>query len=336
MMAEKGIVNTLFIPLRIIKAAFRGLKLALQDAGYRKQLQKEVPSPQQIEAIKKEIDNFTYTPKISVVVPVYNIEREWLTAALDSVIDQYYPNWELCIADDASPKPHIKGILKEYEKKDNRIKVVYLEKNRGMSGSSNAAMELTTGEYVALLDHDDELSVDSLYEVVKLLQTHREAELIFSDEDKLSMSGKRLRPVRKNGWDPALLLTYNYICHLVVCRTEIMKKAGGFRKGFEGSQDYDLLLRVTEITDNIFHIPKILYHWRMIPGSAAMVVDAKREAFEKSKRALREAMQRRGISAEVIDSHPVGTFKVIPKASSPCNGVPRGASPWPSESPPEG
>ncbi|MCP5107889.1 MAG: glycosyltransferase [bacterium] len=314
----KRIIKTVhrWLPARLL-ASFRKLfygnaDFRWGDVTYQKQLKENALTAEGIAAMEKEVASFRYKPLISVVVPVYNIRREWLERALDSVFDQVYPHWELCIADDASPSPHIKKILESYRGRDPRVKVIYLESNRGMSGSSNAALTLAAGEFVALLDHDDQLSPDSLFEVVKLLNTHPDAGLIYSDEDKLTMSGHRIRPVKKPGWDPDLFLTYNYFCHLVVCRRELITKAGGFRKGFEGSQDYDLLLRITELTARIFHIPKVLYHWRMIPGSAAMVVDAKKEAFEKSKQALRDAMARRGIAAEVIDGETTGTFKVIP------------------------
>jgi glycosyltransferase involved in cell wall biosynthesis len=280
------------------------------DAQYQQWVTSTQFTPGDIAAMKEQIRAFSYLPKISVVVPVYNIARQWLERAIDSVREQVYENWELCIADDASPKPHIKQILQRYQKEDNRIDVVYLEINQGMSGSSNQALALATGEYIALLDHDDELSRDSLFEIVKLLNRHPEADLIYSDEDKLTMSGKRLRPVKKSAWDPDLFLTYNYMCHLIVCRRQLILKAGGFRKGFEGSQDYDMLLRVTEQTSHIFHIPKILYHWRMIPGSAAWVVDAKSKSFERAKKALQDAMTRRGINATVSDGDKTGTFKV--------------------------
>lgn len=287
------------------------------DVRYKKWVEQTRFSPADIHAMKDQIRVFSYQPKISIVMPVYNIAGRYLERAIQSVREQIYDNWELCIADDASPKPHIKRILNKFEQLDKRINVVYLETNQGISGSSNAALELASGEYVALLDHDDELSRDSLFEVVKLLNLHPEADLIYSDEDKLTMSGQRLRPVRKNGWDPDLFLTYNYLCHLVVCRRNMMLEAGGFRKGFEGSQDYDILLRISELTDNIFHIPKILYHWRMIPGSAAWVVDAKSRSFERAKQALRDAMNRRGVDADVTDGDRTGTFKVTVKKEKP-------------------
>lgn len=266
-----------------------------------------------IAAMEREIESFNFKPLVSVVMTVYNIDREWLERAIESVLAQVYGNWELCIVDDASTKPYIKEVLRKYAGLDKRVKVRFLEGNLGMSGSANEALSLAMGEYVAFIDHDDEMSRDSLFEVVKLLNRKDGAGVIFSDEDKLTLTGKRVRPVYKNGWDPDLFLTYNYLCHLVVCRRDLVMAVGGLRQGFEGSQDYDLLLRVTEKTDRIFHIPKVLYHWRMVPGSGAFVVDAKKEAFEKSKQALRDAMARRGIAAEVVDGTRLGTFKVVRK-----------------------
>lgn len=263
-----------------------------------------------INALMEENASFVYKPLLSIVMTVYNIDREWLVLAIDSVLGQVYGNWELCIVDDASPKPHIKEILQDYVARDKRIRVTFLKDNQGMAGASNEALSMASGEFVAFMDHDDELSRESLFEVVKLLNREPEADLIFTDEDKLAMTGKRMRPVYKKGWDPELFLTYNYLCHLVVCRRELVIKVGGFRKGFEGSQDYDLWLRVTENTDRIVHIPKVLYHWRMIPGSAASVVDAKADAFAKSKQALRDAMKRRGINAEIFAGKNIGTFKI--------------------------
>jgi glycosyltransferase involved in cell wall biosynthesis len=281
------------------------------DLKYKQWVKETTFSPSNISQMKAECDNFNYKPLISIVVPVYNVAGKWLHRAIQSVLEQAYENWELCLVDDASPKPHIRKLLNKYQAQDKRIHVKFLEVNQGMSGSSNEGLSLATGEYIALLDHDDELSHDSLFEVVKLLNRHPEAQLIFSDEDKLTMSGQRLWPVKKQGWNPDLFLTYNYICHLVVCRRELMVSVGGFRKGFEGSQDYDLLLRVTEQTDSIFHIPKILYHWRMIPGSAAAVVDAKSQSFDRTKKAIEDALQRRGIKATITDGKSTGTFRII-------------------------
>lgn len=284
--------------------------LSISGKAYRRWLKKHEPTEQEIRQLKKEIDSFEFKPKISIVMPVYNVEKKWLEQAIESVFHQVYQNWELCITDDASPSPHIKEVLNLFRKRDERVKIKFLKTNRGISGASNEALSLAAGQYVALLDHDDVLSRGSLFEIVKLLNVHPEADLIYTDEDKLSMGGLHLRPVFKPDWDPDLFLTYNYICHLVVCKRELIERVGGFRLGFEGTQDYDLLLRLTELTDKIFHIPKVLYHWRMIPGSAASVVDAKPEAFQRAKRALEDALKRRGIRAEVLDGKSKGTFRI--------------------------
>lgn len=253
---------------------------------------------EKIKAIKEDIETFPYKPKISIIMPVYNVEKIWLERALKSLFDQLYRNWELCIVDDASPKTHVKDILKKHEKNE-KIKIKFLKENRGISEASNEALSLASGEYVGFLDHDDELSIDALYENVKLLNKHPEADLVYSDEDKINPEGKRIEPYFKPEWSPDLFLSYNYICHFAVYRKKILDKIKGFRKGFEGSQDYDLLLRFTERTDKIFHISRVLYHWRQIKGSAATFHKEKITHFENTIRALQEALKRRKIEAEV-------------------------------------
>jgi len=277
---------------------------------YRWWLDKNELSVENIQSIRGEINSFKYQPKISIVTPVYNIEKKWLEKAIQSVIDQIYQNWELCIVDDGSAKEYITEILNDYNQQDERIKIKLLDKNQGISLASNQCLSLATGEYIAFFDHDDELSQDSLFEIVKFLNIHPETDIIYTDEDKIDENGECMKPIFKPNWSPDLLLKYNYFCHLVVIKKELIDRAGGFRKGFEGSQDYDLFLRITELTDKIFHLPKILYHWRTIPGSAAHNVDAKKEAFEKSKTALREAMKRRGYDVIIKDALLPGKFRV--------------------------
>lgn len=259
---------------------------------------------------------FEIDPLISIVMPVYNVERLWLKKAIDSVLQQNYKNWELCIVDDASTHPYIRKTLESYWQSESKIKVKYLEANQGIASASNAGLALACGKYVAFMDNDDELCRDSLSEVIKLLRKEPDIDLIYTDEDKIDLEENCSAPVIKPGWSPQLFLTYNYLCHLVVCRKEIIDLAGGFREGFDGSQDYELLLRVTELTDKIVHIPKVLYHWRKVAGSAAHRIDAKDYAFENSKKALREAMERRGIDALVSDTRSVGKFKVKIKRRS--------------------
>lgn len=282
-----------------------------EDFRYWRRTKKERLTMTQRRVMSLEAGSLAYKPLISVVTPVYNVAREWLEEALDSVLGQIYPHWELCLADDASTAPHIRPTLEKYLRRDERVRAVFLDRNQGIAGSSNQALALAKGEYVAFLDHDDVLAPDALFQAALLLRDHPDADVIYSDEDKLTMSGLRLRPVLKTGWDPQLMLSYNYLCHLVICRRSLVEQAGGFRPGFDGSQDYDLLLRVTELTGKIYHIPKVLYHWRMIPGSTAAVMDAKREALGRSGAALREALQRRGVSGTIAPGDAPGTFKII-------------------------
>lgn len=262
------------------------------------------------KAIIEEIKAFTYKPKVSIVMPVYNVEEQWLRACVESVRNQYYENWELCIADDNSSDAHIKPLLEEFKMLDSRIKVVYREENGHISEASNSALAIATGEFVGLLDNDDTLADFALYEVVKLLNQHPQADLIYSDEDKLSEDNKRSQPFFKTDWAPDILLATNYICHFGVYRKNIIDEIGGFRKGYEGAQDYDLVLRFTEKTNNIFHIQKILYHWRMISNSTAVNPDSKGYAFEAGLKSLEDALERRGIKGTVSHGAFPGVYNI--------------------------
>ena len=263
-----------------------------------------------LDCMKAEIKTFGYLPLISIITPVYNVDGIWLEKAIASVIDQVYENWELCLVDDASPKSHIEEILEKYRKKDSRIKVKYLEKNQGISGASNEAISLASGDFIGLLDNDDELSHDALFEVARLLQEHPEADMIYSDEDHISTKGKRCNPFFKPDWSPDLFLSTMYTCHFGVYRRKIIEEIGGFRKGLDGSQDYDLVLRFTEKTDKIYHIPKILYYWRKIPGSTAVRYDAKGYADISARKALEDALERREIEGEVLSGKFPGFFRI--------------------------
>ena len=249
-------------------------------------------------AIREAIDQFPYQPKISILLPVYNVAEIWLEKAINSVFAQLYENWELCIVDDASSTEQLKTFLSKF-KNQKKVKLKFLEENRGISQASNKALSLATGEFVGLLDHDDELSPDALYENVKILNHFPEADLIYSDEDKINPKGKRIEPYFKPSWSPDLLLSYNYICHFSVYRKTMLDTVDGFRSGFEGSQDYDLLLRVTEKTDKIYHTPNILYHWRQIEGSTSIVHKEKIAHINNSIKALQQAIERRKIDGTV-------------------------------------
>lgn len=255
------------------------------------------PDSNQLNSYKQEV--FAYRPKISILLPVYNTSEDFLKAAIQSVINQVYDNWELCIADDNSTEKHVSEIINSFSKSDTRIKVLIRKENGHISASSNSALTLATGEYIALLDHDDELSPDALYQNVKVLNDDRNIDLLYSDEDKIDESGKHTDPHFKPDWCPDNFLSRNYLGHLVVIRKTLIDAAGGFRHGFEGSQDYDLLLRVTEMTSNIFHIPLVLYHWRMHSGSTSVNETAKPYAFHSGVKALEEALQRRNVNGKV-------------------------------------
>lgn len=265
-----------------------------------------------VEAIQKEIQNFKYQPKISILMPVYNVEQNWLEKCIQSVQNQFYPNWELCMADDCSTDESVRPTLEKYAQSDERIKVVFRSENGHISRATNSALEIATGEFVALLDNDDELAPIAFYEVVKALNENPELDLIYSDEDKIDMQGNRFDPAFKPDWSPDLLLGTNYISHLGVYRRSIMNEIGGFRPGFEGSQDYDLVLRFTEKTtaQRIHHIPKVLYYWRILPTSTAADQSTKGYAFEAGLKAVQEALVRRGIKGTAHHAAGNGLYDV--------------------------
>jgi glycosyltransferase involved in cell wall biosynthesis/LmbE family N-acetylglucosaminyl deacetylase len=251
--------------------------------------------------MRTRIGEFAHHRLISVVMPVYNPKPEWLIEAIESVRKQIYPHWELCIADDASPDKSIRPILERYVKEDTRIKVVFRETNGHISEASNSALELACGEWVALLDHDDLLSEHALFWVVDAIDQNHDAHLIYSDEDKIDEVGRRFDPYFKCDWNVDLFYSHNLITHLGVYRLDLLNAVGGFRLGMEGAQDYDLALRSIERIEpnQIHHIPRVLYHWRMHAESTAQSADAKPYAMLAGERALNEHFLRRSINAKV-------------------------------------
>ena len=270
----------------------------LDYAHWIEQVERRSYNPARIET---EIAKFNYKATISIVMPVYNTPVDILNLTIQSVVKQHCKNWELCICDDASSNADVRQCLENWRRQDARIKISISRKNEGISAASNRALQLASGEFVGLLDHDDELSLDALYEVVKLLQEHPEADMIYSDEDRLDTKGRRVHPFFKPDWSPEYMLACMYTCHFGVYRRQLLEEIGGFRAGFEGSQDYDLVLRLSERTARIFHIPKVLYHWRMIASSAATSLGAKTYALTAAKKAVSEHLERRQVSAEVHD-----------------------------------
>ena len=251
-------------------------------------------SEKDLQEIKKHCRVFDYKPKISILMPTYNTPEAFLRKAIESVQAQLYDNWELCIADDASTKKHVKQVLDEYQVSDDRIKIVYRAENQHISATSNSALEIATGDYITLLDHDDELSVHALYYVVNALNDNPDALLIYSDEDKIDEIQGRHEPYFKPDWNPDLLLSQNYISHLGVYQRQRTIDIGGFRVGFEGSQDYDLVLRfVSGLKETqIEHIPHILYHWRKHDESTALDEYQKNYAYDAGLKAVQQYLDK--------------------------------------------
>ncbi|MCS3799958.1 glycosyltransferase [Niastella sp. OAS944] len=272
-------------------------------------------SENDVEIIKALANDLGYKPLISIIMPVYNAPIPFLKKAIESVKNQAYQNWELCIADDKSTDPAVKRLLSKYQAKDQRIKVIYRETNGHISNASNSALELATGEYIALLDQDDELRPHSLYMVARAINENKNLKLIYSDEDKIDENGNRHDPYFKPDWNIDYEYSFHYTNHLSVYRKTVLDEIGGFQKKYDGSQDYDLALRVTEKINekDIHHIPHVLYHWRAIPGSMAMDAGSKNFAFTAGLNALNDHLKRTNQHAvamrNVLTTHRV--FRMI-------------------------
>ena len=253
------------------------------------------PSPREAQRLwAAQLSKLEATPTIAVLVPLYNTPAPLLRDMIESVLNQVYPHWELCLADDCSPAPHVREIVERYQDQDPRIKCVFRPRNGHISEASNSALELVTADWFALLDHDDLLTPDALLAVAQEIGAHPDAQFIYSDEDKLDEAGARFTPFFKPDFSPELLRAQNYLNHLSVHRTANVRAAGGWRTGFEGSQDYDLNLRTLErlAPAQVRHIPRILYHWRAVAGSTALAIGEKDYAVEAGLRALREHLLR--------------------------------------------
>lgn len=261
--------------------------------------------------ILKEIKKFDYEPLISIITPVYNIDSKILKKTINSVLNQIYDNWELCICDDGSINIDTLNYLKSIEGKYKRIKVIYSKKNIGISEASNEALKLAKGEYIAFIDHDDTIEPNALYEIVKILNLNKNIDLIYSDEDKITVNDKRFDPFFKPEFSLDLLLSCNYMCHFLVIKTKIIKELNGLRKEYDGNQDYDLILRVVEKTKNIYHIPKVLYHWRTTSKSTSLNSESKLYAFSTGKKAIEDYLERNNINGYVEYIDKFGFYKII-------------------------
>lgn len=261
---------------------------------YRKQLNRH-----RRKAIQNDIRNFRSKPLMSIVMPVYDPPIDFFIKALDSVLDQLYTNWELCLADDCSKDEEVREVIGQYCSKHPNIKVAWRTENGHISNASNSALALATGEYTVLMDQDDMLNENALYEMVKLINRKGGVDLVYSDEDKIDEQGLHSDPHFKPDWNPDSLLSRNYLGHVCAFKTVQLRAVGGWRVGFEGSQDYDLVLRYTEMYPDIHHISEVLYHWRIHRESAAGGENAKPYAYRAAQRALLEALERRGYKGHI-------------------------------------
>lgn len=270
-----------------------------EDDNYREWIAAFEPDGLELQKQRDLSSQFAYQPLISIITPVYNTPPELLQAMIQSVQDQTYSRWQLCLVDGNSPSAATWESLCRWAESDDRITVKRLPENRGISGNSNAALEMAQGEFIALLDHDDLLAPNALFEVAKLLNQQPVVDFIYSDRDFISEDGsRRFEPIFKPDWSPEVLMSANYLCHLTVIRRSLIAKIGGFDSALDGAQDWDFFLRLTEATEGVAHIPKVLYHWRQWGNSSASSVVAKPYVLVSQKRAICAALQRKGLEAK--------------------------------------
>jgi GT2 family glycosyltransferase len=292
--------------LRRLRELFRrGRQLRLQTPRARR------------EAALQELEALPRRPLISLVMPTYRTDLKYLREAVDSVLGQYYPEWELIVVDDASGDPELARALSAYEGSHARIKYRQLAENSGISAATNAGMELVEGEFVGFLDHDDTLTPDALLRVAQALAEDPELDVVYSDSDKLTIGGVRADPFLKPDWSPVYALGAMYIGHLLVVGTAVARDAGGFDSAFDKIQDFEFMLRVSERTDRIHHIPQILYHWRAIPGSIAAGTEQKSGVEELQARAVSQHLERLGLPARA-EPHPAIPHRAV---LTPANGA---------------
>jgi O-antigen biosynthesis protein len=297
---ERKIGQVVLAPYRLPQKLIRGVKKRLPGAGreaplaneYQEWFEKHRVKQDQIGALQSEDDRFAYRPLISIVTPVFDTPAVWLKECVDSVLAQIYRNWQLVLVDDQSTRPETIQALVEIATRDPRIILTKTSERGGISAASNCGLAIAQGEWVAFLDHDDILEPDALFQNVKRLQDQPETDLIYSDEDKLTDQGFDL-PSFKPDWSPDFFLSYNYICHFAIARRDLINNVGGFRSEFDGAQDYDLWLRVSEQTERIEHIPRVLYHWRRSATSTADNIRRKPGSLEAGRLALEGHLQRK-------------------------------------------
>lgn len=292
------------------KVAAKVRTASTREIPYQKWIVRHLPGPKELERQRRE--KFDFQPKISIVIPLYKTQEKYLRQLVETIKEQTYPNWELCLSDGSGANSPIAGLLESLAASDERIKVVSHEESLQISENTNAAIEIATGDYIAFADHDDELTPNALFECVKALNKNRDVKVLYSDEDKMSMDGhKFFQPHFKPDYNPDLLCTVNYICHLFVVDRKVIEQVGTLRKEFDGAQDYDFIFRCIEAVspEEICHVPKILYHWRCHEESTAENPESKTYAFESGKRAIEEHYRRTGIDAEVYQGEFLGLYR---------------------------
>jgi GT2 family glycosyltransferase len=306
---DRRVGQVLLAPYRLLekpaKAVWRKLHQQKPTLGnsvaqseYQRWFEQHRASTEELQRMRVDARGFVSQPLVSILMPVFDTPVLWLREAVDSVLTQVYDNWELVLIDDGSTATDLLAALPRVAARDRRIRLVRLESHQGISAALNRGVDVANGEWVAFLDHDDVLEPDALYQNVRLLQENAAVDLIYSDEDKLTDQGFD-SPILKPDWSPDFFLSCNYLCHLIFLRRDLVREVGGFQPEFDGSQDYDLLLRVSERTNRIDHIPRVLYHWRRSENSSASDVRQKPGQLEASWHAIEAHLKRRGEVAHV-------------------------------------
>lgn len=302
--AEKLRKAFLFLKENGVRAFIKKIGHKVQNLGggytYGEWYAMTKPSEEELERQKQAA--FTDPPKFSFVIPAYKTPERYLTALLDSILAQTYPHWEVCIADGSPEEASVASVMERYSAGDNRFHYILLDGNKGIAGNTNAALAMATGDFIVLADHDDAITPNALYECAKVLEEHPNCDVLYSDEDKMDMDGKAYFDAHfKPDFNIDLLRSVNYICHLFVVKRSLQETVGGFRKTFDGAQDYDFIFRCVEQATQVCHIPKVLYHWRCHQGSTAENPQSKLYAFEAGGRAIMAHYQRVGIAAEKVE-----------------------------------
>ena len=300
------------LPTRLAKKVWRKFHPKRQKhlpTEYQKWFEQHRASAQDLRRMRDEARTFGSSPLVSIITPVFDTPVRWLTEAVNSVLAQAYENWELMLVDDGSTDTDLLRILPRLAARDRRIVLKALPEHGGISAASNHGLAAARGEWVAFLDHDDILEPDALFQNVRLLQENPRLDLIYSDEDKITQKSFGA-PMLKPDWSPDFFLSCNYLCHLIFLRRQLISDVGGFRSAFDGSQDYDLLLRVIERTQRIAHIPRVLYHWRRSEASSSVSVRQKPGQLEASRRAIEDHLKRRGEQCHVSVDWRTHAFRI--------------------------